>query len=206
MWYKICDILSSLLLNSLCNKSSKFLVIIMKIGYRKKRSRNSTQASVEIDYDKLANAIVKANRMANKEELQSEPKGKTEVKFFKGLWRLIKGDIDTDEQMTLGLFSLILSFFFFTIAIIGFIFAFFIICALVVEIIKTEWVCSQILNNIVLIVVVALFAFIVFFISIIALCAGREVEKSKDKNFIFNAFSGVVGLIALVVALIALKK
>lgn len=203
MWYKICDILSSLLLNSSCDKSLRFLVIIMKIDYRKKRSRNSTQASVEIDYDKLANAIVKANRMADKEELQPEQKGKTKIKFFKGLWRLIKGDVDTEEEMTLGLFSLILSGFFFVIAIIGFIFALFVIGSLIV---KMEWAFSQILSNIVFIGVTVLSSFIVCFISVIALCAGREVEKSKDKNFIFNAFSGVVGLIALVVALIALKK
>lgn len=107
---------------------------------------------------------------------------------------MIKGDVDTEEEMTLGLFSLILSGFFFVIG------------SLIVKIIKMEWAFSQILSNIVFIGVTVLSSFIVCFISVIALCAGREVEKSKDKNFIFNAFSGVVGLIALVVALIALKK
>lgn len=180
-------------------------MIIMKIGYRKKRSRNLASVSVEIDYDKLANAIVKANRMADKEELKSEPKGKAKVKFFKGLWRLIKGDIDTEEQMTLGLFSLILSGFFYVIAIIGFIFVFYGAYSLIVQAIEFEWMYGQILSNIVFIVLTALSLIIIFLISIVTLCASREVEKSKDKNFIFNAFSGVVGLIALVVALIALK-
>ncbi len=181
-------------------------MIIMKSKYLKKRIRNSAQASVEIDYDKLANAIVKANRLADKEELQPEPKEKTKVKIFKGLWRLIKGDIDTEEQMTLGLFSLILSFFFFTVAIIGFIFALFVMCSLIAEIVKMEWTCSQILSNIFFIIFTTMILIIMFLISVIVFCAGREVEKSKDKSFIFNAFSGVVGLIALIVALIALNK
>lgn len=181
-------------------------MIIMKNKYGKKGNRNRKPISVEIDYDKLANAIVKANRMADKEELQPKPKGETKVKFFKGLWRLIKGDIDTNEQMTLGLFSLILSFFFFAVAIIGFIFAFFGACSLVVEIIKMEWVCSQILSNIFFIVFTTMSLIVIFLLSVIIFCAGREIEKSKDKSFIFNAFSGIVGLIALVVALLALKK
>lgn len=178
----------------------------MKSKYRKKRIRNSAQNAVEIDYDKLANAIVKANRMADKEELQPEAQEKTKVNFFKGLWRLIKGDIDTEEQMTLGLFSLILSGFFFVIAIISFIFSVYGAYSLIVQAIKFEWIYGQIINNIVFIVLTALSLIIIFLISIITLCASREVEKSKDKNFIFNAFSSVVGLIALVVALLALKK
>lgn len=177
----------------------------MKNRYRNKGNRNRASVSVEIDYDKLANAIVKANRMADKEELQPEQKGKTKIKFFKGLWQLIKGDIDTEEQMTLGLFSLILSGFFFVIAIIGFIFSAYGAYSLIVQAMKFEWIYGQFINNIVFIVLTALSLIIIFLISIITLCASREVEKSKDKNFIFNAFSGVVGLIALVVALIALK-
>lgn len=122
----------SIVINSLRDKSLRFLVIIMKNKYGKRGNRNHAPISVEIDYDKLANAIVKANRMVGTEELQPKPKGETKVKFFKGLWRLIKGDINTNEQMTLGLFSLILSFFF-AVAIVGFIFALFVIGSLIVK-------------------------------------------------------------------------
>lgn len=58
----------------------------MKNRYRNKGNRNRAPVSVEIDYDNLANAIVKANCMADKEELQPETNEETKVKFFKGLW------------------------------------------------------------------------------------------------------------------------
>ena len=137
-------------------------MIILKNRYRNKGNRNRASVSVEIDYDKLANAIVKANRMADKEELQPEQKGKTKIKFFKGLWQLIKGDIDTEEQMTLGLFSLILSGFFFVIAIIGFIFSAYGAYSLIVQAMKFEWMYDQILSNIVFIVLTALSLIIIF--------------------------------------------
>ena len=79
-------------------------------------------------------------------------------------------------------------------------------CSLIAEIVKMEWTCSQILSNIFFIIFTTMILIIMFLISVIVFCAGREVEKSKDKSFIFNAFSGVVGLIALIVALIALNK
>ncbi|MBO5041209.1 MAG: hypothetical protein J6D09_08970 [Clostridia bacterium] len=36
--------------------------------------------------------------------------------------------------------------------------------------------------------------------------AAKEIEKEKDKNYVMSVFSGVVGFVALVVALIALFK
>ncbi len=182
----------------------------------------------EIDYDKLANAIVKAQEKANSEiiknavidaykeiEIQkcteefedsNSPKNEN---FFKVAWEILRNKRDTGGKFTAGLFS-------FLVSLILKIFA--VVCgisSLVTIAVAIIYGISNIIENgsIVSIVqtiltgafiIVLCIAIILFMI--IVWGASNEIDREKDKNYVVSVFSGIVSLSALVVAVIALVK
>lgn len=167
---------------------------------------------IEIDYDKLAQAIVKANRLAEKTEQgheESEKKGNAFVDFWKAVWKLFTGKYKVEgEYWITSVFSIILSAIFFIVGWLGFIcsismFAYFFYYAIKV----LSWTeAERIVQNIGSLMLELVIIFLTFLISLMMIGAGREAQKSKDKNFIVGAFSGMVSLVALIVSLIALVK
>lgn len=167
---------------------------------------------IEIDYDKLAQAIVKANRLAEKTEQvheESEKKGNAFVVFWKAVWKLLTGKYKVEgEYWITSVFSVILSAIFFIVGWLGFIgsigaFAYFLYYAIKV----LSWTGAEsIAQNIFFLIFELVIVFIAFLISLMMIGAGREAQKLKDKNFIVSAFSGMVSLVALIVSLIALVK
>lgn len=167
---------------------------------------------IEIDYDKLAQAIVKANRLAEKAEQvqgQSEKKGNTFVRFWKAVWKLLTGKYKVEgEYWITSVFSVILSAIFFIVGWLGIIcsigvFAYFFYYAIKV---MTWTEAGNIFQNIVSLIFELVIVFIAFLMSLMMIGAEREARKSKDKNFIVGAFSGMVSLVALIVSFIALVK
>lgn len=167
---------------------------------------------IEIDYDKLAQAIVKANRLAEKTEQvheESEKKGNTFVGFWKAVWKLLTGKYKVEgEYWITSVFSVILSAIFFIVGWLGFIgsigaFAYFFYYASSVM----SWTGAEsIVQNIFSLIFELVIVFIAFLISLMMIGAEREARKSKDKNYIVGAFSGMVSLVALIVSLVALVK
>lgn len=169
---------------------------------------------IEIDYDKLAQAIVKANRLAEKaeqmqEQGQSEKKGNAFFRFWKAVWKLLTGKYKVEgEYWITSVFSVILSAIFFIVGWLGFIgsigaFAYFFYYAIKV----LSWTgAGSIVQNIVSLIFNLALIFLTFLISLMMIGAEREARNSKDKNFIVGAFSGMVSLVALIVSFIALVK
>ena len=167
---------------------------------------------IEIDYDKLAQAIVKANRLAEKteqEQGQSEKKGNAFVRFWKNVGKILTGKYKVEgEHWITSVFSVILSAIFFIVGWLGFIgsigaFAYFFYYAIKI----LSWTgAGSIVQNIVSLIFYLALIFLAFLISLMMIGAEREARKSKDKNFIVGAFSGMVSLVALIVSFIALVK
>ena len=143
---------------------------------------NIQELNLEIDYDKLAQAIVKAQ-----EEIQEKNNGA--------------------KSFTSSAFATITSLAFRGVAILGWIVAFAMIVATWNIFITLEWLTLiEVIKNIMIIVVGLALFLMIFLYSLLLWKAAKEIEKEKDRNYIIAVFSGIVSLAALIVALVALFK
>ena len=143
---------------------------------------NIDNLHLEIDYDKLAEAIVKAQ-----EEIQEKNNGA--------------------KSFTSSAFATITSLAFRGVAILGWIVAFAMIVATWNIFITLEWLTLiEVIKNIMIIVVGLALFLMIFLYSLLLWKAAKEIEKEKDRNYIIAVFSGIVSLAALIVALVALFK
>lgn len=171
------------------------------------RGRSRIIINQEIDYTRLAQAIVKANQEAdllNEEQQKQMQSGK--VYFFKSLWLILRGKIDTEDYFTAGIFSSLLSALFRILSLIGLIIFISGLCFLINLVIQMDWAIVHLPDNIVKIIVYIALLFLIATFAFIFYVSSREVLKSKDKSFIVSVFSGVVSLIALIISLVALLK
>lgn len=181
---------------------------------RKRRStiiKNIETVNMEIDYDKLAEAIVKANNNQNtklveyEEEINLSAKEKFRI-LRKGIVQIIKCKNKTENALTTGFFAMLVSFLFRAVAIFG-VFAF---VALISGLIDTcsgmTWAGLQIISNIFTILTTILIGIAILMHSLVIWGSATEIENEKDKNYIISVFSGIVTFVALIVALIALKN
>lgn len=181
---------------------------------RKRRStiiKNIESVNMEIDYDKLAEAIVKANNKQNteltkqEEELNLPAKEKFRI-LRKGIVQIIKCKNKTESALTTSFFAMLVSFLFRAVAIFG-VFAF---VALISGLIDTcsgmTWAGLQFIPNIFTILTTILIGIAILMYSLVIWGSATEIENEKDKNYIISVFSGIVTFVALIVALIALKN
>ena len=143
---------------------------------------NIENLSLEIDYDKLAESIVKAQE-------KSENEANRRKKF------------------TSGTFAMIISFAFRGVAILGWLIAFATPVAIINMVKSFVWnEVNVVMGNVfsiafavVLFVVLVLYSFLLW-------KSAKEIETEKDRNYIISVFSGIVSFAALIVALVALFK
>ena len=124
--------------------------------------------------------------------------------FLKAIVHILKGDVDTQGELTTGSFAILPAAVFRLIAIVGVTFAGVFAWALGSAAITVTWIGWGILTN-----AIEMLTGIVIFISIILYSvflwgASIEIMKEKDKNFVIAVFSGMVSFAALIVALVAL--
>ena len=141
----------------------------------------TNNANVEIDYDKLATAIVKAQETVK---------------------------ADQEEKFTKGTFSLLTSWVLHVIGGLGFLIVLFSIVYGIYYVANIlQWSNGiHIFANIFTCLFILAIIFCVGVLSFMIFKSGSEIQKSKDKNFVVSVFSALSGFIALVVALIALFK
>ncbi len=177
---------------------------------KKNNKRNQTINSIsnfnlEIDYDKLAQAIVKAQTQMC-EECKNDNVSKEKIGFFKASWLILTNKKDTNGIFTTGLFSLFTSLLFKVIAIIGFVVSPLTIVFVVKLFIESIKAGTNIFEAVLTVIVFVAVSIFVFLFMIIVWGASNEIDKEKDKNYVISVFSGIVSLAALVVAIIALFK
>lgn len=148
-----------------------------------KQQVNIQELNLEIDYKKLAQAIVEAQNDAEKQQTE----GKSFVSKSFAFW--------------ISLFFRFVSIFGIAVCIIGFI-------AIIQYAINTAvWTpANNIVANVFALGIVGLVLVAFGAYCIVMWRAAKEIEQEKDKNFIVAVFSGIVSFAALIVALVALYK
>ncbi len=165
---------------------------------------NINQLNLEIDYDKLADAIVRANEKAKFLSESTENEKKT--RFFPAIGRIIKGEKSKDGRFLSAPFAEIISVIFRGIAIFGIIAVILYDIATVMALLQVSWHGWNIAINILGILVAIAISITVFLYMIIFWGAANDVKHEKDKNIVISVFSGLVSVAALIVAIIALYK
>ena len=149
---------------------------------KKQTVNNIQELNLEIDYDKLAEAIVKANNRAEEET-------------------------NKNNKFTSGAFSITTAFVLRAVAFLGALLSLmspFVILSVAKTFVWNE--IGAIIGNILGIL------FFVAWVAVLALYSwllwksAKEIETEKDKNYIISVFSGIVSFAALIVALVALFK
>ena len=148
-----------------------------------KQQVNIQELNLEIDYKKLAQAIVDAQNDAEKQQ--------TERKSF----------VSKSFAFWISLFFRFVSIFGIAVCIIGF------IAIIQYAINPAVWTkANNIVGNVFALGIVGLFLVAFGAYCIVMWRAAKEIEQEKDKNFIVAVFSGIVSFAALIVALVALFK
>lgn len=143
---------------------------------------NIQELNLEIDYDKLAEAIVKAN---NK----------------------IEAEANNSKKFTSGMFSMFVFIILRLIAILGWIIAFALLLGSINTIVEMSWnAFPDVAENIFQIMYMIAIIVMLILYPLMLWKSAKEIETEKDRNYIISVFSGIVSLAALIVALIALFK
>ena len=143
--------------------------------------KDTVNVNVEIDYDKLATAIVSAQE---------------------------KSKNNFEESFTNGTFAVLTGWLLHIIGVAGFIISFYALGYGIYHAITVlQWIDGgHIFANIIACIILLILIFSIGLLSFMLFVSGNEIEKSKDKNFVVAVFSALSGFIALVVALVALFK
>lgn len=173
----------------------------------RKHRRNITIINNEIDYDKLAEAIVKAQRKAEEPIEEKDANVKISPKLFlKSVWYVIRNKKSTNGELTIGVLTLIISLIFRFVSYIGFLLSISLLGTTIYKVFSFDWTGISVFNNVMTILLAVSTSVIIFMYSVMMLGASRETETEKDRNYIIALFSGVVSFVALVVAGIDLFK
>ena len=143
---------------------------------------NIQELNLEIDYDKLAESIVKANTKLDAEANQS-------------------------KKFTSGMFSMSVFVILRVIALLGWIIAFALLLGSINTVIEMSWNdFSTISGNIFQIIYSITITVLLVLYPLMLWKSAKEIETEKDRNYIISVFSGIVSFAALIVALVALFK
>ena len=143
---------------------------------------NIGEINLEIDYDKLAESIVKAN---NK----------------------IEAEANKSKKFTSGMFSISVFVILRVIALLGWIIAFALLIGSINTFIEMSWNgFSTISGNIFQIIYSITITALLVLYPLVLWKSAKEIETEKDRNYIISVFSGIVSFAALIVALVALFK
>ena len=143
---------------------------------------NIQELNLEIDYDRLAKAMVKAQVISEDEE-------------------------NKKRKFTSGSFSMLIMIAFYVFSVlIGFL-SVLMIFAPVVSWNALHWNgLTNIVTSIVTIAFCIVFAILLGLYAVLLWKSAKEIETEKDRNYIISVFSGIVSFAALIVALVALFK
>lgn len=169
---------------------------------------NIDSVNLDIDCDKLARALVKAQEQAKEYQYNEEQKPQTKItikEYIKAIGLILRNKNDTKGNLTASIFALLISLTFRIIAFTGFSVSVTGIIVAVKCVLHGLDVGNMALWIISAIGLIILSVF-VFLYSVIIWGASNEVEKDKDKNYIVSVFSGLVSFAALIIAVIALVK
>lgn len=172
-----------------------------------------------IDYDRLAQAIIQAHEQIEKKKEEVESKLEKEIleeetlfckkyrfppfRFVIRIGKAIRAR-KSDGRFTSGFMSIFLYTFFYFLTLL---FASITIAFIIYNINycrNNSWQRTLVISNLGNVLLFIMFACMSLSLTIVSLCAAREVKVEKDRNYLSSVFSGMVSLVALVISIIAL--
>lgn len=166
-------------------------------------TNNIQGQKVEIDYDKLADAIVQANkRLSSEKNVQTDKQERP--KFWRSILDILKGHSSKDGHMSAQPSIILVSLFYRFIAIVIFIFLIAMVIGTALYLFDTSWYKLEILKNILLILCVFSCLIGFFSFAVILLGAANDIERETDKAYIASVSSSVFGFLAFAVSAIML--
>lgn len=155
----------------------------------------------QIDYNKLAESIIYVQKKVNEGNQTISPLEK--VSTIKKIIQIIRGKRNTQTTFTVGLFSLVLSLFCKLVSLFSGMFS---IAEVIYGFANINWASESISEIVIAVVFTLMIFFIGIMLTVIFHIMSLEMEKTDDKNVVFQAFSSMVSLVALIVALVAFYK
>lgn len=167
---------------------------------------NVFRSTMEIDYDKLAKAIVKAQQEAEqqKEIENQQEENNTETlsvcETIKLIGLVIANKVESNGTMTSGFLGGVMSLVFNFLAIFSLIILVIGIVASVIVYQDFTWSWNTASGNVIIIGCCVCFEVVVMVVAFIFRCVANEIGKEKDRNYIISVFSALVAFAALVVS------
>ena len=167
---------------------------------------NINELNLEIDYDKLADAIVKAQKRAESEAMEDAAINNRKTNLFIAIGRILIGRRSKDGSFLSAPYVPIVSMLYRVIAIFGVVLmiAFWVTAAPMLT--KLLWQGWAIAVNIIAISFMLFITFVLFLYMVMFWGAANDMEYETDKNYIMSVFSGLVSIASLIVAIIALYR
>ena len=158
---------------------------------------------VEIDYEKLAEALVKAEEKYN--EIKSGAKDINEKQgLLKSIISILKGKRSKDGSLSYAPFAVVIIALYKTIAITGGILLVPFIMGCLNYCASMQWSGSMMFTNLITIVIMIIaFVFILLYM-LMFWGAANDMEYEKDKEYVINVFTGLVSIAALTISIIKL--
>lgn len=163
---------------------------------------NIDTVNVEIDYDKLAQAIVKANQEVNMVEINSNTKEKAKISVvIKNIFNVVFKHKGSEGILLTGSLSLITRFIFLLMFAVSIILGISFI-VLGFQMFDTK----EMLKSFITFAFLFLLGFTTIMLGVIFKGASNDLETEKDKNYITSIFSAIVAFTALIVSFVDLFK
>ena len=149
---------------------------------KKQIINNIQELNLEIDYDKLAEAMAKAQDISEDEENKKR--------------KFTSGSFATLTMIAFYVFSILVG----------------LLSVLMISVPIVSWNTlnwdglTNIVTSIVAIAFCIVFAILLSLYTVLLWKSAKEIEREKDRNYIISVFSGIVSFAALIVALVALFK
>lgn len=173
---------------------------------------NVFRSTTEIDYDKLAKAIIKAQQEAEEQkQVEKLQEDNSKVKLSASQTRklicaVITNKAESNGTLTSSFIGSLLASCFNLIALFGVGILILGVIAFVIIVKDFDWSVNSIPTNIIMIMLCMCFELIIAMVAFIFRCIANEIAKEKDRNYIIAVFSAVVAFAALVVAVVGYAK
>ena len=160
---------------------------------------NIGEINLEIDYDKLAESIVKAQLRENSMLKKNEAKN---VGFWKSIGLIIINKEHKTGNQAASALAFSIAWLFNMLAITGVV----LYLIFTINFFTTFSWFDNIFQNLLTIAVFAFLTLLLFSVCFIFRAIANEIGQEKDRNYIISVFSGIVSFAALIVAFVTLFK
>ncbi len=161
--------------------------------------------SLEIDYEKLADALIKAEKKASEMKSLKEESPKEKRSVFKAIWSILKGEKSEDGRYLSAPYIFIIVILYKIIAVTGLLLLIPYTITSFSYIASLQWSKDVLFINIIILIILILVFVIVFLYMMLFLGAANDMENEKDKDYVMNVFTGLVSIVALVISIIAIS-